>query len=72
MTASQLQAHLFERLGGGDVWERYVSTPYIAEFLNTRLFSGGRSTDWQGAITNATGRPLDPAPFLAELRGEPN
>jgi peptidyl-dipeptidase A len=69
MTASQLQAQLFELLdGSGDVWERYVATPEVAGFLNERVYSSGRSTDWQGAITNATGRPLDAAPFLSELR----
>jgi len=72
MTASQLQAHLFELLGGGDVWERYVTTQEVAVFLNERVYRLGRSTDWRGAITNATGRSLDPAPFLAELRGGTN
>jgi peptidyl-dipeptidase A len=69
MTASQLQQHLFGMLGGGDIWEHYVSTSDVADFLNRRVYSIGRSTDWQGAITHATGRPLDPAPFLAELAG---
>ena len=69
MTASQLQAQLFELLGEGDVWPQYVATPEVADFLNSRVYSLGRSTDWRGAITNATGRSLDPAPFLAELAG---
>ena len=70
MTASQLQAFLFEQLGGGDdVWQRYVATPEVASFLNGRVFRLGRSTDWRGAIKNATGRTLDPAPFLAEVAG---
>ena len=68
ITASQLQAHLFDLLGNGEgVWERYVATPEVAAFLNERVYSLGRSTDWQGAIQHATGRPLDTAPFLAEL-----
>ena len=62
--ATQLQAHLLEVTGG---WERYVMSPEVARFLNERLFSIGRSTDWRGAIEHATGRPLDVAPFLAEL-----
>jgi len=70
ITASQLQAQLFELLGGGaGVWERYVATDEVAAFLNDRVYSLGRSTDWQGAIRHATGRPLDAAPFLAELAG---
>jgi peptidyl-dipeptidase A len=62
--ASQLQDHLLEATGG---WERYVASPEVAGFLNERLFSIGRSTDWRGAIEHATGRPLDVGPFLAEL-----
>jgi peptidyl-dipeptidase A len=68
MTASQLQSRLLDVLGGGeDVWQRYVSSPEVASFLNERVYRLGRSTDWNGAITNATGRPLEPGPFLAEL-----
>ena len=70
MTASQLQAHLLELVGGGDAaWQRYVATPEIARFLDDRVFSLGRSTDWRGAIEHATGRSLDPQPFLSELAG---
>ena len=70
MTASQLQAHLLGLVGGGDAaWERYVATPEIARFLDDRVFSLGRSTDWRGAIEHATGRGLDPQPFLSELAG---
>jgi peptidyl-dipeptidase A len=69
MTASQLQARLFELLGGGDVWDRYVAAPEVAGFLNERVYRLGRSADWQGAIAHATGRPLDAVPFLAELAG---
>jgi peptidyl-dipeptidase A len=64
IVASQLQAHLLETTGS---WERYVQSPEVARFLNERLYSIGRSTDWRGAIEHATGRPLDVAPFLAEL-----
>ena len=62
--ASQLQAHLLVATGG---WERYVESAEVARFLNERLFSIGRSTDWRGAIEHATGHPLDVGPFLAEL-----
>jgi peptidyl-dipeptidase A len=64
IVASQLQAHLLELTGS---WERYVASPEVARFLNERLFSIGRSTDWRGAIAHATGHPLDVGPFLAEL-----
>ena len=64
IVASQLQAHLLEATGG---WESYVASPEVARFLNERLFSIGRTTDWRGAIEHATGRTLDVGPFLAEL-----
>jgi peptidyl-dipeptidase A len=64
IAASQLQAHLLAQTGG---WERYVESPEVATFLTERLYRIGRSTDWQGAIEHATGRPLDVGPFLAEL-----
>ena len=64
IVASQLQAHLLETTGS---WESYVASPEVARFLNERLFSIGRTTDWRGAIEHATGRTLDVGPFLAEL-----
>jgi len=64
VVASQLQAHLLELCGG---WARYVESPEVARFLDERLFRSGSSVDWRGAIEQATGRPLDVGPFLAEL-----
>ena len=67
--ASQLQAHLLEDvLGGGeDVWARYIASKQVGEHLRGTLFSSGARLDWRGTIARATGRPLDPAPFVAEL-----
>jgi peptidyl-dipeptidase A len=71
ITASQLQAHLFGLLGDGDdVWERYVAAPEVGRFLNERVYRIGCSLDWRATIEHATGRELDPEPFLAELRGD--
>lgn len=75
ITASQLQSHVLALLGGGNgdgerAWERYVASSGVGRFLTERLYRLGRSTDWRAAIEHATGRPLDPAPFLAELAGE--
>src|SRR5262249_35482261 len=71
ITASQLQAHLFGLLGDGeDVWERYVASPEVGRFLNERVYSIGSSLDWRQTIAHATGRGLDPEPFLVELRGD--
>jgi peptidyl-dipeptidase A len=70
ITASQLQAHLFGLVGEGDgVWERYVTSPEVGRFLNDRVYRLGCSLDWRETIRHATGRALDPEPFLAELRG---
>jgi peptidyl-dipeptidase A len=72
MLASQLQAHLFDVVGGAGngeaAWRRYVADERVGTYLSTRLYRIGRSTDWQGAIEHATGRRFDPAPFLAELQ----
>jgi peptidyl-dipeptidase A len=71
IAASQLQAHLFDLVGGGeDVWDRYVTSPEVGRFLNDRVYRIGCTLDWRATIEHATGRSLDPEPFLAELRGD--
>jgi peptidyl-dipeptidase A len=69
ITASQLQAHILEHVigGGADAWRRYVASPEVGRYLRERLYAPGATLDWQGAIERATGRPLDPGPFVLEL-----
>jgi peptidyl-dipeptidase A len=69
MMASQLQAHLLDEVlgGGDDVWQRYVTSPEVGRHLRERLYATGASLDWRRTIEQATGRPLDPGPFVAEL-----
>jgi peptidyl-dipeptidase A len=73
MTASQLQAHILEHVvgdGDGDTgksWRRYVASPDVATYLRERLYRPGATLDWRGALEHATGRSLDPAPFIAEV-----
>ena len=69
MMASQLQAHVLDEVVGGDeeAWSRYVASPEVGRYLRERLYRDGARRDWRGAITAATGRPLDPEPFVAEL-----
>jgi peptidyl-dipeptidase A len=69
MMASQLQAHLQEEVlgGGNDVWHRYVTSPAVGGHLRDRLYATGASLDWRRTIEQATGRALDPKPFVAEL-----
>jgi peptidyl-dipeptidase A len=71
MLASQLQAHLLERvIGGGDhVWERYVRAPEVAEFLAREFYAPGKRWDWRELTRRATGRPLESRPFVDELAG---
>lgn len=72
MMASQLQAHIQQKvLGGGpDVWRRYVTSPEVGAFLREKLYRPGRTHDWQETLRRATGQPLDPSAFIAELSGE--
>jgi peptidyl-dipeptidase A len=69
--ASQLQDHIQNQvLGGGpDVWTRYVTSPAVGAFLREKLYRPGRAHDWQETLRRATGRPLEPAGFIADLDG---
>jgi peptidyl-dipeptidase A len=71
MLASQLQDHLLRRVlgGGADVWERYVRSPKVAEFLAREFYAPGKRWDWRELTTRATGRPLESRPFVDELAG---
>jgi peptidyl-dipeptidase A len=68
LTASQFRAALLELLGGGpEAQERLVADAEVGRFLNERVYRPGRSKDWRNLIESATGRPLEPEPFLADL-----
>jgi peptidyl-dipeptidase A len=69
--ASQLQAHLLDRVigDGDDPWRRYVTSPRVGEYLIEHLYRAGRSTDWRAAHNRATGQDLSPAAFVRELAG---
>lgn len=69
--ASQLQSHILSRVlgGGGDAWERYVSSPKVGQFLIVSLFRSGKALDWRGTIRQATGAPLRTDAFVGELTG---
>ena len=71
MLASQLQEHLLRHvLGGGpDLWERYVRSPEVAEFLTREFFPHGRRWDWRELTRRATGRTLESRPFVDDLAG---
>lgn len=69
MTASQLQRHLLEHVvsGNGDRTTRYVESPEVGAWLRDRVYRSGRSFDWRETLRRATGRPLDPSAFIADL-----
>lgn len=71
MVASQLQETLLERvLGGGpDRWERFVSDPAVGAFLREQYYAPGRRWTWRELVARATGRELEPRPFVNDLSG---
>lgn len=67
LMASQLQHAIFARLADGTSRPSFVDQPAAGEFLRERLFRPGGRRDWQGAITGATGEPLNPDYFLQQF-----
>ena len=71
MLASQLQDAIQRGpLGDGPAArERFVTSPRVGEFLRDLFYAPGRRWDWRALTTRATGRPLEPRPFVAEIAG---
>ena len=71
MLASQLQDHLLSTVAGGgpDRWERFVTEPAVGAFLRERFYAPGKRWSWRELVTRATGRPLEPRPFVDDLAG---
>jgi peptidyl-dipeptidase A len=68
LTASLFQARILDLLGRGrDVARQFVESDEVGRFMKERVYRHGSSQDWRGVIAEATGGPLDPEPFLAEL-----
>jgi peptidyl-dipeptidase A len=69
MMASQLQRHIQREVlrNGGDVWQRYVTSPEVGGFLRSRLYRTGRLMDWRETLRQATGEALSPAALVDEL-----
>jgi peptidyl-dipeptidase A len=69
MMASQLQRHIQRRIlaDGVDVWSRYVSSPEVGRFLQTRLYRSGRLHDWRETLRAATGEALGASALVEEL-----
>jgi peptidyl-dipeptidase A len=71
MLASQLQDHLLAHVAGGgaDRWERFVGEPGVGAFLRERFYAPGKRWSWRELVAHATGRPLEPKPFVDDLAG---
>jgi peptidyl-dipeptidase A len=71
MLASQLQDHILSQVAGGgaDRWERFVTEPAVGAFLRERFYAPGKRWSWRELVTHATGRPLEPKPFVDDLAG---
>jgi peptidyl-dipeptidase A len=65
LLASQLERTITERTGA------LVNNPDAGQFLQEELFRHGNSMRWDQAIEEATGRPLSPKFFAAQVTGEP-
>ena len=67
--ASQLQRHIQRRVlgDGADVWARYVASPEVGKFLQTRLYRTGRLKDWRETLRFATGETLGAAALVEDL-----
>ena len=71
MLASQLQGHILGTVLGGapDRWERFVSDPAVGAYMKHDLYVAGRRWNWRELVRRATGRPLEPGPFIDDLAG---
>jgi peptidyl-dipeptidase A len=66
--ASQLEASLLRLVPSGNgSWGELLTSPRIGAHLKDRLYRSGKSIDWREAIRVATGEPLNPGAFVADL-----
>ena len=45
----------------------FVGNRGVGDFLKARIFTPGRSLDWNGLTKHATGEPLNAKAFAAEI-----
>lgn len=65
MNASQFLAVL-RREAGAD--KKIIGNPKVGAFLSSKIFRPGATKPWNKRLALATGEPLNPAFFLADLR----
>lgn len=68
--ASQLRQRIGEIVPGAKVdgAVRLVDNPAIGKFMIEQIFAPGKLLRWDDLVRRATGAPLSPAAFLAEIR----
>ena len=54
-------------MDGGDIWARYVTSPEVGRFLQSRLYSSGRLKDWRETLRGATGETLGATALVEDL-----
>jgi len=64
MTASQLQHHIEQKIGGG---RQMIEVPEGGKFLIDKLFREGKKRPWNEALEFATGEKLKPAYFVEQF-----
>ena len=69
MMASQLQRHILREVlaDGGEAWPRYVTSPEVGRFLQSRLYRSGRLKDWRETLRAATGEALGASALVEDL-----
>jgi len=52
---------------GADVWPRYVTSPEVGRFLQSRLYHSGRLRNWRDTLRTATGEALGATALVEDL-----
>jgi hypothetical protein len=62
LIAAQLEEALFNKFGA-----RKYTDSLVASWMIDRLFSSGEKIEWQERMRNATGKSVEPGPFLRKI-----
>ena len=67
MLASQLLHHLQTVVLAGGSPDALISSPKVGTYMQEQLFKPGAIRAWEGWLEHATGEPLNPRYFVAQL-----
>jgi peptidyl-dipeptidase A len=68
MIATQLQEALTSKFGE----DGKLSNPAVAQWMIEHLYRSGEESEWTERIRNATGKSLEPGPYLRKLGVQPH